>query len=38
MKSNQIQNDSSLNSAQQWSMISEVMQNSYNQMDQSPKR
>ena len=32
-----IQNDSSLNSARQWSEISEVMQDSYNQMSQSQK-
>ena len=32
-----IQSDSSLSSAQQWSMISEVMQNSYNQMDKVQK-
>ena len=32
-----IQRDSSLSSAQQWSMISEVMQNSYNQMDKVQK-
>ena len=32
-----IQNDSSLSSSQQWSMISEVMQNSYNQMDKDQR-
>ncbi|MCE2614694.1 MAG: beta-propeller domain-containing protein, partial [Nitrosopumilus sp. (ex Thoosa mismalolli)] len=32
-----IQSDSSLSSAQQWSMISEVMQNSYNQMNKDEK-
>jgi uncharacterized secreted protein with C-terminal beta-propeller domain len=32
-----IQNDSSLNSARQWSEISEVMQDSYNQMSQNQK-
>ena len=32
-----IQNDSSLNSARQWSEISEVMQDSYNQMSKNQK-
>ncbi len=32
-----IQNDSSLNSARQWSEISELMQDSYNQMSQNQK-
>ena len=33
-----IQNDSSLNSSEQWTKISELMQNSYNEMDKADKR
>ncbi|KFM21756.1 copper amine oxidase-like protein [Marine Group I thaumarchaeote SCGC AAA799-B03] len=32
-----IQNDSSLNSSEQWTKISELMQNSYNEMDKAEK-